>query len=1368
MASYVVNPSKKVSEILSKFLEFDPKQLQLGLWSGDLSISNVNLKCDAFDAFLNPPSKVDGDAISALHLKLVSGKVGDLRVQIPWKRLVWGEGAVRLQVSDVDIVLEYESRDQTKKRLKSTRRLESRVRFEDDDEETEEVKEISDEERERKQNWLQEAEKRQLQGLSIPSSYDELYNCERNLESETLGEDAKEAGRVDSYLRKLTSSMMWRFVAGLQASIRNVRVVLVQDGIEIGVVQHTMEVKPGKQAGTTVVTEPTTSDATDVRNTDSGSASENDRSSSTGPLDDINEYEGEYEDGEHVDKTIDVNGLGVFLRRIPRVAPPVPLHLEFSHSVNPDDYVLRPASMTLALTFFYPHPPDKKRKKKAKEKLIASGNPTISSTGSSCNESAVTSATAKARRGKRVKVNEEFNMATTVVPSKRAKNLLENLGETPSRDNLHPSVREEVPIAAESSTCNTKPRSVQRKKSVSLSHHKPNSLLPPMTELYGSRPAIGSVPRVSEGRSVSIGTKTTHGNPENVPSLGSVVSPHLELHLSLGEVRTVYSSRHHHYSMIVLRSLQHMRRGRPRERIKDHLNEGAREPIRSIMVETPLVPKKAPTEVLARQTKIDSNERSNFGTPSPSFTFHEPSPSILSPGSTPGLSRSSSLSHYQTRNVELKLHFTPKSNGEKQRVVMSWWDYVYKNVLLEVRARKKKRDKFNPYSFKFDWDAIKRRRQEYINLYLRQSASFATFAIRGRNDEETMRKIEDELHVEQILLYRSIARALHVRGIQEMGDTVIALHDRRYLKDVKRGISSNSQNKMAVRRAFTSQSTGEFAVNEVTLLEATNSLPSVKDSMTIDTLRHVSAVARDRRDIASRSTQAAHRNGVVANLFQSPVQERQESGAFASAASLKKPGIPDGTGPMSRSGGSDARTFKTAVTSYKLKTGKDVTSSVRTNSLRFSLTFNLEMFRLLLLNDVQFARSFEECQVDETSDLQSNQAQDRNPVTGDSSQPDDATSDDISYLTDDGNFPESSSLDQNGIEEMESGPILSSEDFLAFGEPGGVVLDLSIAPLDVFFGGLSGGSKKVAFRVGNVSILGEASCTLVTAGSIISNDFGEMFSMQEIHLAQNRKRSLGRGLPTGGDKEAIRACLLIMENQENFLEVDLARIVFTAELEALAALRRFFSTTVTFPLPLIADNELDIVREYLLDRSKGTRVLEGVDCALRCHGFDVVIPSDASECSDELHPPITVKRGGRLRAAVTLVECYSGSLVEHIYMSANEHQDSSSRFSGSKSKSSGFASSPPHPSDQNIEQGLKLLDICTLYDQQRTMSSEHAVSIHGDTICIPALTSSLTFVLSRLPKFQDCTFPLRSLRWQSATLSRLYHCRELMLTSKLS
>ena len=227
---------------------------------------------------------------------------------------------------------------------------------------------------------------------------------------------------------------------------------------------------------------------------------------------------------------------------------------------------------------------------------------------------------------------------------------------------------------------------------------------------------------------------------------------------------------------------------------------------------------------------------------------------------------------------------------------MDWWGYAYKNELLEVRARRKKRAKFNPYSFKFDWNALKHLRQEYINLYLRQSAAFATFAPRGRNDEETMRKIEDDLNVEQILLYRSIARALHVRGILEMGDTVIALHDIRYLHDVRNGVASNARPIAAAQWKYTRESSGEFAVNEFTSESMMNSLPSVKDSAAIDILRHASTEARSHRDIGSRSTATDDQNKDIAKQFPAPPLARHET---ASTAASRKTGTP---GTRSRSG----------------------------------------------------------------------------------------------------------------------------------------------------------------------------------------------------------------------------------------------------------------------------------------------------------------------------------------------------------------------------------------------------------------------------------------------------------------------------------
>jgi len=49
--------------------------------------------------------------------KLVSGKIGSLTVKIPWKRLVWGDGDVQVNVRNITIKLVLESREETEQRL---------------------------------------------------------------------------------------------------------------------------------------------------------------------------------------------------------------------------------------------------------------------------------------------------------------------------------------------------------------------------------------------------------------------------------------------------------------------------------------------------------------------------------------------------------------------------------------------------------------------------------------------------------------------------------------------------------------------------------------------------------------------------------------------------------------------------------------------------------------------------------------------------------------------------------------------------------------------------------------------------------------------------------------------------------------------------------------------------------------------------------------------------------------------------------------------------------------------------------------------------------------------------------------------------
>jgi N-terminal region of Chorein or VPS13 len=136
MTGYMYNPSKKVSEILSQYLEFDPEQLSLGIWSGNLSLHDVSLREDAVYPILNrylysSAASSGSRVVAASHsarldycppparFKLVSGSIGSLEMKIPWKRLVWGPGDVEVKLRNVVLVVALESVEETEQRVAS-------------------------------------------------------------------------------------------------------------------------------------------------------------------------------------------------------------------------------------------------------------------------------------------------------------------------------------------------------------------------------------------------------------------------------------------------------------------------------------------------------------------------------------------------------------------------------------------------------------------------------------------------------------------------------------------------------------------------------------------------------------------------------------------------------------------------------------------------------------------------------------------------------------------------------------------------------------------------------------------------------------------------------------------------------------------------------------------------------------------------------------------------------------------------------------------------------------------------------------------------------------------------------------------------
>ncbi len=66
-------PSKRLTEALSEYLRFPSDALEIGLWSGDLQLKDVEIKED----------KLDSDQFT-----LISGRIGQIHAQIPWTTLL--------------------------------------------------------------------------------------------------------------------------------------------------------------------------------------------------------------------------------------------------------------------------------------------------------------------------------------------------------------------------------------------------------------------------------------------------------------------------------------------------------------------------------------------------------------------------------------------------------------------------------------------------------------------------------------------------------------------------------------------------------------------------------------------------------------------------------------------------------------------------------------------------------------------------------------------------------------------------------------------------------------------------------------------------------------------------------------------------------------------------------------------------------------------------------------------------------------------------------------------------------------------------------------------------------------------------------
>ena len=220
----------------------------------------------------------------------------------------------------------------------------------------------------------------------------------------------------------------------------------------------------------------------------------------------------------------------------------------------------------------------------------------------------------------------------------------------------------------------------------------------------------------SEDGNASVSSSRMSRAAGSVPKSGK--TPLLEVSCSIGQIRSIYSTRHHALVNSFVSCAARIRNGRPEEAIKSHLGTGN-----------------------------DSGY--------------------------PGMR-------------ELRTH-VPLPPCKSSSVVRKWWRYARDNVVRDVRRKRIVQERFKPRPKPFRWASQTYLRDEYVEVYTRVrlgGRTLAAFPGEDLNSDEVTRRsvtggpvdavsglgeddlarFEDELPIEQVLLYRSIARSMKISG----------------------------------------------------------------------------------------------------------------------------------------------------------------------------------------------------------------------------------------------------------------------------------------------------------------------------------------------------------------------------------------------------------------------------------------------------------------------------------------------------------------------------------------------------------------------------------------------------------------------------
>ena len=1246
-------------------MEFDSEQLKLGIWSGELSLKDVNLKADAVYPHLNQyftESEANSNEFTKskppARVKLVSGSIGDLQLNIPWQSLVWGQGDVKVDLRNVVVVLALESMEETEERL----RQQAAASEDNSESSTRSMSESHDANHEdpgtksrrryQKQKIMREAERRQLQGRDIASWLERVYKKEeeeRQREALRHGDTlVQKEGQFRSWLKGATKGFFWRFYAGLQMKIENLKVIIVQDSIEIGLIIPSIHVLAGKQENRRM-------SAVSNREGDEQAESQHLHQSrpliiSSKPPQNVM-YESPDEDGEHVDKHMRILGLGIYVRKLSASTyrkifggegAPVTKKLYGGEGVAADrflgdspaagehamlqiadvsakEYLLRPTELNVSYSLFYPYPPEKRKKKKQQQALDSST--TAETATSSVAPSVTTHSTGtsgKRRRGKRDKAGSvstsEGGASHTTTPTADG---TPTTGRSPSAEGDTFAVKQQKQEQPE--TPKPKPRMVMRRSSIggrqpfpvqqsSSANAEPNrepiermssttsidqstfdvssttptipttpehpgSQKPQLNEqssgqleqqvtkarfarrssiaapVKGSTAAAAVVSRVPKPDTVSRMKSVPLAQPDDITTGFSVavrestkdLTARLDGDVQFGPMQVVLSTRHFNLIDNFLSACARMRNGRPSKTVGSVLE----------------------TKPVRHSVLVTSSE----------------------------LARATSVSTDAAATLRLGLN-APRS--DRSKVVRSWWRYGLYAVRWEIQQRRKVRKHFQDKYLSFSWDQQRYRRKEYVTLYIaskllspEEEGALATDSAAI----ESLLTIEDELPVEQILLYRSLARMLHVGGKREMPDSIVGIRATSGYRG--RAISDDMEHQSSHRSSNGYSSDEGFERN---LGHNRTVLSLLEETCEISRLR----MERGHADVVP-----AHRQQIKFSMHE------------------RKSKVDESTVGMTL----DTRTDRRGGAGYSRATtrrsGPEVTGDT---SMKFSFSGTMEKVELMVIEE----------------DLQYENAGRPKNGDGESSADTNASVSDISELTEEDRLSDSATQVTGMEDESASDLIMASTDFLLFRQPEKHLLRTEIRSVNCTAFAKASGSRSFNFRIGTFQALSGTGVKLLDVGTY-KEGFASDSALGSSHAQADSE-----------DPQVPQTALsvsLVLQKDQRVAQCDIATVKATFDQDAITSLLSF-GTSSRSPRPLMPSTPGENVRLYVVNQNVGTS-FRFFDASFRLHGIEITIPKEPSNgghFEGDIESTDEVEEGTETRAVFVadMIEVYSGQAANNL------------------------------------------------------------------------------------------------------------------------